>query len=365
MNHPRLILLFLVIVSCNKPSPSSNPPGTTNPPGTAQDTTKPPVILPDTSLTAGVYVTGDTLNSYDLPKAVYWKNGSVIGLTNNSSSSGTGIAISNDTLYISCSGIFLGNNVTYWKNRIGLNLTDPSLTYPTGSALALSGTDIYVAGIAYINGGEKIIPVYWKNTDKAIHIATPTFSASTVKAIAVSENDVYISGQSFDAPLNNGYAATYWKNGEPVYLHTTNQTYHTSIANSIVVSGPDIYVAGNSDTSINPGANTILAVYWKNGVPTKLSTNVESNANSIFLLGNDVYVAGAIFGNDGLSRATYWKNGVAINLDPEFSIAQAIMVDGPDVYVVGNHGIDRAVCWKNGTPIDLGRGHAYAIAIKH
>jgi hypothetical protein len=35
------------------------------------------------------------------------------------------------------------------------------------------------------------------------------------------------------------------------------------------------------------------------------------------------------------------------------------------VYVAGNRSVDSALYWKNGTPVVLGRGRAYAIAVKN
>src|ERR1700749_3091667 len=87
----------------------------------------------------------------------------------------------------------------------------------------------------------------------------------------------------------------------------------------------DIYAAGS---------NNNYAVYWKNGVATKLvvDTTVHSEADAIAIAGSDVYISGAVFG-----VATYWKNGVMAQLSTgqQASTGNAIAVNGDDIYVAG------------------------------
>lgn len=82
------------------------------------------------------------------------------------------------------------------------------------------------------------------------------------------------------------------------------------------------------------------------------------------MVGNDVYIAGAITGSDRSLHATYWKNGVAMQLDSTYSVANAITVFENDVYVVGNRSVHTALYWKNGNPVILGRGRANAIVVR-
>lgn len=330
-----------------------------------RDPVSPTDPLPPSSALPIVYIAGDSVNGNDLPTAVYWKNDSAVVLLNNSYSSGTGIAISGNDVYVSCSGEYSGNKVTYWKNGVGVNLADATITYPTANAITVSGQDVYVAGGAYIDGFSKFIPIYWKNEEKAVHIATANYSPSYVRAVTVLRNDIYIAGATSAASIGSGNIATYWKNGVPGYLKTSNTIYGPSIANSIFVSGPDVYVAGSvnlTNGDVGPGTH---AAYWKNGVPEMLTISGTSLANSITVSGNDVYVAGAIFGPDNLPRATYWKNGIAVSLESTYSVANSIAVNGTDVYVAGKKGYDKAIYWKNGQSKILGKGSARSIALKN
>lgn len=95
----------------------------------------------------------------------------------------------------------------YWKNG------DP-IILPGGcraDAIAVSGNDVYVAGIDRNQSGANIV-VYWKN-GKAIPLTSGNEAAGAgAKVIAIAGNDVYAAGY-----LDG--AATYWKNEKPISLH--------------------------------------------------------------------------------------------------------------------------------------------------
>lgn len=351
----RLLFLFVIIIitfiACKKDPPMTS--GSNNN----------PTLLPT------VYIAGDSFNTTTQywPYPIYWKNGKQVHLPHPGLSSGSDIAVSDSNVYVTSSGVFQGNNVTYWKNGIGINLADPTIIYPTATGITLSGNDVYTVGTAYVTNFQKKVPIYWKNQDNAIKIATYSFNHGEGRDIAVVGNDVYIAGTTFDFILGAGSPPCYWKNGAPTFLHAVTPSFN-GVAKSIFVSGSDIHVVGECypSSSASPFG---WAVYWKNGIPTELApSNKISEANCVTVVGNDVYIAGAVTGTDGQRHATYWKNGIPVILNNATatisSTATAIAVYENDVHVVENRSVDSAIYWKNGQATSLGRGRAYAIIVR-
>lgn len=105
----------------------------------------------------------------------------------------------------------------------------------------------------------------------------------------------------------------------------------------------DIYVAGGDNDT---------AVYWKNGVETKLAGPTGTMATGIVVIGTNVYVCG--YGpspTTGNLVAEYWLNGVLTSLSDgsQFVMASGIAVSGSNVYVCGYAPFStQSWCWKNG-----------------
>ena len=182
------------------------------------------------------------------------------------------------------------------------------------------------------------------------------------QTVTTAAADVFVAGLVDE---NNVSTAVYWQNGVPTRLPDLG---HGAEAYSIAVVGSDVYVAGTEGSS----GSQDLAVYWKNGIPVVLTDGTKRGlASSIFVSGSDVYVAG---NEDRI--AEYWKNGVPVALTDDISGAQAnaITVSGTDVYVAGYQDkttildpthtltVQVAKYWKNGVPVELTTGLEPAIA---
>ena len=341
-------LLVLVLYSCHKESSNTN-----------------------TSSQVDVYVagvdsaTGASLFDPALGISTYWKNGKPVNLTERTydygpdAAASTSIAVSGADVYVtgyqrSCGSLRCGDLGRFWKSGISVSLDLP--TYP--SSLVVSNNDIYIAGSSGYLEGTGGNAAYLKNEVK---IELPSGSAGSIStAIAVSGNDVYVAGIGITGSIYNGpqkYIAKYWKNSQPVIL--TDGTNGAQVW-SIAISGTDAYVAGmdwNGKSYQDASGNTYkksVAKYWKNSQPVILTDGTEDAfANSIAVSGTDVYVAGTEW-NGRKSIAKYWKNGKAISLTDATEDAQAksIAISGNDVYVAGTVN-GYATYWKNGIAVTL------------
>lgn len=105
-------------------------------------------------------------------------------------------------------------------------------------------------------------------------------TGAEANSIAVSGTDVYVAGTQWDGnsiQYSDGYTvyhhnpiAKYWKNGKPVNLTDGSKWAE---ARSIVVSGTDVYVAGFEGS---------IAKYWKNGSPSSLVMSQRNPKHTLF-----------------------------------------------------------------------------------
>jgi hypothetical protein len=198
-----------------------------------------------------VYVAGYSRYGYKTI-AKYWKNGAPT-ILGDSDSYAICLAVSGQNVYVLG---YQDGNAVYWANG-NPNVLLSGLNVPAVAAIAISGTDVYVAGNSFS-------AMYWKNQTPVYLI--DTFSTASTSAITVSGTDVYVAGYGQDASGN--LYAIYWKNGNPVTLGRGQ-------AFSVAVAGNDVYVAGYSGPE---------AVYWKNGQLVSLAQRAQ--AYSIFVTKN-------------------------------------------------------------------------------
>lgn len=250
----------------------------------------------------------------------------------------------------------LGNiaQAKLWKdNNLALTLADQAVA----TAIAISGSDVYIAGYANApaapTGETHVRAVYWKNGNP-VYLTEGVTSAEATD-IAVVGNDVYVAGSEYNS--KNIQVAKYWKNGISVNL---SSGVNRAVANGIVVNNNDVYVCGSEVT----GDKNIVK-YWRNGVSISLSAN-SGFAGDIAVSGSDIYVAGyEILAGNLHSIARYWKNGKTVDLSDGAKSASAkrICINNNTVYIVGFDG-EKAVLWKNGQPTYLSdRGIASDVCV--
>ncbi|MBS1508585.1 MAG: hypothetical protein JSS79_18255 [Bacteroidetes bacterium] len=163
----------------------------------------------------------------------------------------------------------------YWKNGTPVTIIDT--TSFQVNALATSASDVYVSGYSEPAGLLTVRnATCWKNGSIVFRAPSPSYAMG----VAVSGSDVYLAGYipGNDAQHNT---AVYWKNGVAVTLTdgTTN-----AMAYSILVSGSDVYAVG---------AENKVACYWKNGVKVNLGDgSAVSEAFSMAIKGSAIHAAG-------------------------------------------------------------------------
>jgi hypothetical protein len=292
-----------------------------------------------------VYVVGTVTGSNGNTVATYWKNGVAIKVADSlSNSNALGIVIEGNDIYlfgyIEKSGYL--NAAAYWKNGVLTTLTDGKLESQINSLSVNSGT-VLAAGVIntkaalWINGTQQVLQ----------GVSVPYSSA---EGIAVSGGNIYVAGYLTGVNVNN--SAVVWEDGNPTVLTGGGDTVN-SIATAIAINGNDIYEAG----SIND-----RATYWKNGTPVKLSadTSFSNTANDIVVNGSDVYVS-MNRSRIGGYTSSYWKNGketILSNPATDGYATTTIAINGTDVYVAtttrtsGN--LFEATYWKNGIAVELG-----------
>lgn len=143
---------------------------------------------------------------------VYWKNGQRQESISNELQRVSNITTANGSVYAVGAQ---NKQAAYWKNGLTKVLTTEE---SIATAIAVSGNDVYVTGVigdyqaknlypGYGNPGEGL---YWKNGQPMkLNGATGPYPTS----IAVSGNDVYVAGID---QANVKYML--WKNGQPVEL---------------------------------------------------------------------------------------------------------------------------------------------------
>ena len=204
-----------------------------------------------------VYVGGSDNKVSGLP--CYWKDGQKISLpVNNSTDYGavSGIAVSGSDVYmsgynVSSTGI---STAVYWKNRQQVVLASDAFA----GGIVVHGNDVYVCGNT--NSDTISTAVYWKNGQQITLTQNRNYITTN---IAVSGSDVYVAGYLKQTDEQKG-EAVYWKNGQQITLAQADaQAY------GIAVFGSDVYVSGfYAERKVRD------AVYWKNGEKIILGSGV-------------------------------------------------------------------------------------------
>ena len=198
----------------------------------------------------------------------------------------------------------------------------PTATGGQITGIAVSGTDVYVAGIATAtygalpaSGQVQTVPAtlvsesgYWKNGAWVPLVG----SAGQVTALAASETGVWVAGFGPSGP-------GIWANGAWSGLPLPEGVKTVNLG-ALVVSGSDVYLAGTLDYGNGTYLQDVsVPGYWVNSLWKGLTLPpglVAGHALGLALFGSDVRVAGLC--DDGVAFdpkvAGYWLNGTWVGL---------------------------------------------------
>lgn len=231
--------------------------------------------------------------------AMLWKNGVVTKLTDGTHEAHARRVkvVGNDVYVVGDEGNDKYSVAKYWKNGSAVSLSD-GLSNASAWDLAMSGSDMYAVGSSEVLGGV-LVAMLWKNG-----VAGPLYTGpldAYANHIAISGADVYVAGSMVGVNGPYHFEPTLWKNG----ANTSLADGHTGGVVYLLINNGDVYVG------VHDGRR---ASYWKNGQQVFLSdgTNI-AHVNGLFLSGNDVYAVGMEAIN-GSIIGRYWKNGTAVSL---------------------------------------------------
>ena len=235
---------------------------------------------------------------------------------------------------------------------------------------------VYAAGYS----DALMISYWWKNGQ--INALGTTSQNTRTHAIHVADSgDVYIGGEYTDDSLEGYLAAVLWKNGTPTLLTDMKRPTDAAVY-AIDTEGADVWAAGffrHPKSEAGPFQRDI-ATLWKNGKEIRLTDGSNyAKAWDVHVAAGKVYAVGEATNADGFAVATMWVNGntsddwsgaTATNLSDgtNHAYAEAMCVDGADVYVAGNsyRGSDQkryAAYWKNGAMSYLSDLESYAVSV--
>jgi len=302
-----------------------------------------------------VYVAGYAHNG-SKGVAIYWKNGTAVDLTDGSgSASASDIVVDGDDIYIAGNEYNGSRYVAkYWKNGTAVSLPGGN-NFAQANAIAVYNGDVHVAGYTTESASSLDVATYWKNG--VITKLTGGSRHAYALDVAVNAGDVYIVG--YENNSQNIHVATYWKNGTAVSIPLTDGGKY-AYAQGVTVDRGHVYIAGDERLQSIVGRGVVM--YWKDEAEAVVwgdGTTID-RTTAIFVSGDDVYIGGQS-NNNPLSRgvATYWKNGVAVQLSEEPSYINSIFVMDDDVYAAGYEyqgEVRIATYWKNDERVHLSDG---------
>ncbi len=234
---------------------------------------------------------------------------------------------------IADSTIYIAWRDGYWKNGVYTSLNTNSMNL---NSMWVDGSSVLIGGTVFGEGGSW--NVIWKDGKEVLRGETPG------------------GGMTLVASYNNSLAGSWPQTNKWIlYRNGITGPIESGSATAIFMTGEDVYLTGNSHGNDYPWGESDfypLDTYtqcWRNDRLIFKET-AHSYANAIFIDGDDIYIGGHLNHYPSLDRvACYWKNGVRVDLtgmDDDAEV-RSLFVSSGHVYAAGIIN-DKAVCWKDG-----------------
>jgi len=210
----------------------------------------------------------------------YYRNTELFNIpTNQVPGKTTGITTFVTSIYVS--GVIKNQNgvdvAVYWKDGTLVTLSDGTKNAYTSGILLYNG-NVYISGGETDSSNQHYIAKYWVN-DAPVTLPDSN-NVEITTGITVDGSNIYLSGYEQTGTINSSAIrrAKFWKNGAPVNIDDGSRN---NFATSIAAKNSNLYVVFRD---VSPSA-TSVASYLFNDQVIALKDGIDpALANSIFLV---------------------------------------------------------------------------------
>jgi uncharacterized membrane protein len=163
-----------------------------------------------------VYVAGEEYTESGAPRATLWVNGEARRLPGapDADVRASAVHVADGDVYVVGNPVDNIYHAVLWKNGVPQRL-ETGGWYPDVASVFAAGGDVYVAGVAWPDGGwDRSVGVVWKN-GAVLHCLGDGAAVTIATGLFVSGGGTYVVGYQVGG---HGAVPMLWKNGEAMHL---------------------------------------------------------------------------------------------------------------------------------------------------